>query len=191
MNAHRWRWAFLFEEALERISYRQSNGIPSNDSEFVYRADCVVKQLYQSLSDRLDWPPTKISERYERLAGAIALKVTCNLGGIKVGMCPLITFDDTLHIAGKSHTARGNTQDKFFVLIENVEVVDKPKGIVRRVGGVIRLKSFDQNPDIGICDSLYFSFKSLTPFLSKDALKTGNSTLLGSFTGPTEKCQTT
>jgi hypothetical protein len=108
-------------------------------------------------------PPTKIPERYERLGGAIALKVTCDLGGVKVGMCPLITFDDTLHRAGKNYTPRTDAENKFFVFIENVEVVDQPEGIVRRVGGVMRLQSFDQAPNIGICNSLYFSLKSLAP----------------------------
>lgn len=125
--------------------------------------DRVVKQLYQSLADRLDWPPTKISERYERLGGTVALKATCYLGGVKVGMCLLITFNDTLHSAGKDYAARGDKKDEFFVLIENVEVVDDPEGMVRRVGGIVRLNSFDQRSDYGICDSLYFSFKSLTP----------------------------
>ena len=131
--------------------------------ELVYDADRVVEQLYQSFTDRFDSPPTKISERYERLGGTIALKVTCDLGGVKVGMCPLITFDDTLHLAGKNYASCTDTENKFFVLIDNIEVVDEPKGVVRRVGGIMRLKSFNQSARFGVCDSLYFSFKSLTP----------------------------
>ena len=134
-----------------------------DNSEFVNRADRVVEQLYQPLRDRFDWPPTKIPERYERLGGTIALKVTCDLGGVKVGMRPLITFDDTLHLAGKNYAPRTDAENKFFMLIDNIEVVDEPKGVVRWVGGIMRLKSFNQGASLGVCDSLYFSFKSLTP----------------------------
>jgi hypothetical protein len=132
----------------------------SNISELIEHSDCVVEKFYQPFRDGLDSPPTKVSERYERLGGSVALKMTCNLGGVKVGMCPLITFNDTLHCTGKNSAARRNAENEFSVFVGNVEVVDDPKGIVRRVGGVIRLKSFDKRTDFGICDSLYFSFKS-------------------------------
>lgn len=131
--------------------------------EFRNRAVRVGKQLYQSLGDRLAFPPTKIPERYTRQRGAVAVKVTCNLDGVKFGMCPLITFQDSLHLAGQRSGRRSDTENKFFVLIDNVEVVDQPKGIVRRVGGVIRLKSLDEGESIRVCDSLYFSFKKGTP----------------------------
>ncbi len=120
----------------------------------------MVKQPYQSLGYRLDFPPTKIPERYTGLRGAVALKVTCDLGGVKLGMCPLIRFQNSLNVPGQHDRRRTNAEDKFPVLIDNVEVVDKPKGIVRRVGGVIRLNSFDQTPDIRLCNSLYLSFVS-------------------------------
>ena len=97
----------------------------------------------------------------------MVLKMTCDLGGVKVGMCPLITFENVVHLAGENSSPRSDAENKFFVLIDNVEVVDEPKGIVSRIGGVIRLKSFDQVPNIGISDSLYFSFKSLTPSFIK------------------------
>lgn len=50
------------------------------------------------------------------------------------------------------------------MLIDNVEGVDDEKEIVRRIGGVIRLKSFDKVDDIGVFDPLYFSFKSFDVF---------------------------
>ncbi len=132
----------------------------SKSPEFLSRADRVVEQLYQSLGDRLDFPPTKIPERYTRLRGSVALKVTCNLGRVKFGMCPLITFQDSLHLAGKNCGPGADAENEFSVLIDNVEVVDDPQGVVKRIGGVVRLKSFDQTANVGICDSLYFSFKS-------------------------------
>jgi hypothetical protein len=86
------------------------------------------------------------------------LEVTCYLGGIKFRMCPLITLQAFLHLAGQNYRPSANAKNKFFVLIENVEVVDQPKGIVRRIGSIVRLKSFDETPDFTVCDSLYLSF---------------------------------
>lgn len=141
---------------------QQSN---SENSEFLDRADRVVKQLYQSLSDRLDFPPTKIPERYTGLRSAEALEVTCNLSGVKFGMFPLITFEDSLHLAGQSYRSRTDAENKFSVLINNVEIVNDPQGVVKRVGGVMRLKSLYKGAGIGICDSCYFSFKKFVPVM--------------------------
>jgi hypothetical protein len=132
----------------------------SKNPELVDRADRVVKQPYQSLGDRLDFPPTKVHERYTRLGSAVALKVTRNLGGVKFWMCPLMTFQVSLHLAGQHDRRRGDAENKFFVLIDNVEVVDQPEGIVGRIGSVIRLEPFDQAEDVRVGDSLYFSFIS-------------------------------
>jgi hypothetical protein len=142
--------------------HQQNN---SKSLEFLGRADRVVKQLYQPFGDRLDFPPTKIPERYTGLRGAVALKVTCNLGGVKFGMCPLITFQDSLHLAGQNYRPRTDAENKFSVFINNVEVVDNPQGVVKRIGGVIRLKSFDKSAGIKVCDSLYFSFIKGTPVM--------------------------
>jgi hypothetical protein len=137
----------------------------SKNPELVDRTDRVAKQLDQSFGDRLDFPPTKVHERYTRLRSAVAINVTCNLGGVKFGMCPLITFQVSLHLAGQYDSRRGDAENKFFVLIDNVEVVDQPEGIVRRIGGVIRLKSFDGSSGVRVCDSLYFSFKKGSPVM--------------------------
>lgn len=146
----------------------------SKRSEFLDYANRIVKQLHQSFSDGLDFPPTKIPERYTGLRGSVAVKVTRNLGRVKVGMCPLITLQEPLHITGQHYGWGADTQNKFLMLIENVEIVDQPEGIVRRVGGVIRLDSFDKGKDISICDSCYFSFKTLTPVLIDKRVKLEN-----------------
>ena len=131
------------------------------NSEFVNYADCVAEQLYQSLSDRLDFPPTKIPERYTRLTCAVVLKVICNLNGFEFGVCLLISGQDSFQLAGKDNGHCIRAENKFSVLIDNVEVVDYPKRIVQRIGGIMRLKSFDQISNIRVRDSLYFSFKTL------------------------------
>jgi hypothetical protein len=58
-----------------------------------------------------------------------------------------------------------DTENEFLVLINNVEIVDQLKGVVHRVGGVIRLKSLDKSANASVCDSLYFSFKKGVPVL--------------------------
>ena len=100
--------------------------------------------------------------------------MTCNLGGIQFGMCPLITFQDPLHIPGNEHGGGSDAENKFFVLIDDVEVVDEPKGIVRRIGGFIRLKSIDERENFSVYNSCYFSFKSLTPVFIGERVKVEN-----------------
>ena len=156
----------------------------SQNLEFLDAHDSVVEKLRQSLNNRLDFPPTKIPERYTRLQGTVALKLICDLGGIKFRMLPLISFDDGLHLGREKSSAGPNTNNKFLVLINNIEVVDDTQRVVKRIGGVIRLKSFDQATCVGVCNSLYFSFKSFNvsfldgPFL-KDREVYGHVVLLG------------
>lgn len=57
------------------------------------------------------------------------------------------------------------------MLIDNVEVVDYPQQIVQRIGGIVRLKSFDQISNISVRDSLYFSFKTLSPVMIQGLFK--------------------
>ena len=44
------------------------------------------------------------------------------------------------------------------MLIDNVEIVDNPQGIIQRVGGIVRLKRLDQSESLDILDQFYFSF---------------------------------
>lgn len=101
----------------------------SQVSELVYDGEGVVEKLDQPFRDRLSSPPTKIPERYTELRSAIALEITCNIGGVQFGMCPLITFHDSPQFSGHSDSRRwGVVEDKFSMLVDNVEVVDYPKG---------------------------------------------------------------
>jgi len=93
------------------------------------------------------------------------------LGGIEFGMCPSITFENSFHGAGQDCGTSASAKDRFFVLIENVEVVDNPQGIVERVGGVMRLNPFNKRTGFEVCDSLYFSFKTLSPVMIEGLFK--------------------
>ena len=130
------------------------------NSELVDRSECVIEQPNQTLAHRYDVPLTKIPERYTRLKSNLALKVTCDLGGAKLGVCLLIAFDCPQHTSGQDSGGSTLTENEFSVLIDDVEIVDNAEGIVRRVGGIIRLNSFDYIPNSEVRDSLYLSFKS-------------------------------
>lgn len=122
----------------------------------------------------MDFPPTKIPERYTGLQSSVGLELVCNLSAVKLRVFALISFNDGLHFNGKDSRACGDANNEFFVLIDDVEVVDDEKGIVRRIGGIIRLNLFDETQNIRVCDSLYFSFKSLSAaFISGPLIENG------------------
>jgi hypothetical protein len=137
----------------------------SNSLESLDRVDRIVKQLRQSWNNRLEFPPTKIPERYIGHQGTVVLEVVCDLGGIKFGMFPFIDLNDALHLGRKESRSSSRTDDKLLMFIRNVEVVDDQQGIVKRIGGVIGLKSFNKTKGIEVCDSCYFSFKKLAPVM--------------------------
>jgi hypothetical protein len=132
----------------------------SKNCESIDRVDRIVEQIHQPFNNRLDFPLTKIPERYAGLQGAIFLKVSCHFGGVEFGMCPLITFNEGLHGYREHSRTSGGAEKEFFMLIDNVEVVDDPQGVVKRIGGLIRLKFFNQGADLGVRDPLYLSLKS-------------------------------
>ncbi len=137
----------------------------SQNLELLHDFDSVIKQLRQSWDDRLDFPPTKIPERYTRLSSSVAIKMACDLRGVKFRMCPFIAFNDRTHLDRHNQSSDPGADDKFSVFIDNIEIVNDPKGVVKRVGGVMRLKPLDKSPRVRICDSCYFSFKKLSPVM--------------------------
>jgi hypothetical protein len=123
----------------------------------------VVEQIRQAWNNRLEFPPSKVSERYVGSQFSVLLKVVCNFEVLRFGMCVLISSNNPLHASGKESRCSARTDNEFSMFVQNVEVVDDEQGIVKRVGSIMRLKSFDQRPNLGVIDSLYFSFKSFTP----------------------------
>ncbi|HKO11874.1 MAG TPA: hypothetical protein VJV22_07900, partial [Acidobacteriaceae bacterium] len=122
----------------------------------------VVEQIHQRYRDRLDWPPTKIPERYNRLQYSIGLKLVCQLGLVKFGMFPLISFYDGMQARREDSGTGVESHDEFSVLIDNVEVVDHKQGIVNRIGGIVRLEQFDLPENVLIRDRMYLSVIKLT-----------------------------
>lgn len=140
-------------------------GSVSQNLESLNRIDSKVEQILQTWNNRLNLTPTKIAERYCGLQGAVALKVVCYLGGIKFGMCPLITFNNALHIEGEHDRTLWDEELKFSMPIDDVEVVNDEQWMIDRIGGFIRLKSFDQGNHIRIRNRMYFSFKVRTSLM--------------------------
>jgi hypothetical protein len=124
----------------------------------------VVSKLYQSWDNRLDFPPTKLPERYLRNELAIVLQLQCYIGGTCARYSILIAHENLgdFGVQRCVHrnfpSARLVAQHEFPVFIDNIHVVKDTKGTVERVGGFVWLKPFNEVAHSGICDSLYFSF---------------------------------
>jgi len=94
----------------------------------------------------------------------VALKLECNVRGIKVGMLALVSFYDGAKLVGQLQCSNGREGEEFPVLVDPVEMVDEEKRTVERVRSLVRLKRFDQIQDPEIIDSLYFSSVRGTTF---------------------------
>ena len=122
--------------------------------------DDVIMQFHQAWNDRLDFPPTKILERYLRDDLALALNFCCEVDGHTAWITALVTHISLENFGWNLDGPRGHTQDEFSVFIDNVHVVNDQERRIDRVAGVIRLKAIDQVAHISTRDSLYFSFIS-------------------------------
>src|SRR5271154_5369773 len=111
-----------------------------------------VVQLHQRWNDRLDFPPTKLSKRYIRGELAVTLELNCEIDGSQPGMLALVTFKNDPHILRNLPRANAINQEHFSVLVDNVETVKDGNGGFGRVGGVVRLESFDKVEDFGVCN---------------------------------------
>jgi hypothetical protein len=78
------------------MSVQQSYLSPSS-IELRDNVDDFVIKLHESWNDRLEFPPTKIGERYLRNKLTVALKVMHHVGLREFGMCALVSFDNALH----------------------------------------------------------------------------------------------
>jgi hypothetical protein len=113
----------------------------SDSLKFINGSDRIVEQLRQSWDNRMDFPPTKIPERYARHQSSLLLEVSSNLSGIKFGVFVLISFDDGLHLNREKSGPSCRANDQFFVLIDNIEVMNDPQSSVQRVRSVMRLEA--------------------------------------------------
>jgi hypothetical protein len=141
--------------------------------KFSHYADSRVAKLRQSWNDRLEWPPSKIPERYLGNDLAVALELKCDLAGTHFRVCALVGVNrHALRDRNLTRTSRANDK-QLTVFIRNVEVVEHEKKCVRRIGSVIGLKTFNPVNRFGICDSLYFSLKQ-SDFIFLDRLFPAN-----------------
>jgi hypothetical protein len=151
------------ESQIARFKIAKRKSIPVSKTFAVLNdLDCVIEELFQSWNDRLDFPRTKIPERYTRLRETVVLKMTCDLGGVKMGMFSLIAFNDPLHLDGVYPRCGTSADNELSMLINNVEVVDNPEEIIKWIGGFVRLESLYKRTDLEVGDSLYFPLKSST-----------------------------
>src|SRR6195256_4011236 len=114
--------------------------------ESFHELDEIVAKLHQSWNNRLDFPPTKLPERYRCHELAIGLELERDSSAIHFG---------------DSKSPSSDTQHQLSMLFEDIHLVKDEEGTIDRVGGVVWLKPLDEVTNPGICDSLYFSFISL------------------------------
>lgn len=129
----------------------------SEISKFTDLTERKSEQIHQTWNSGFKFPLTEIPERYTRLQGSIALKLTLHLGGMKLGMCPLITFNDGHEFDGNNSSTSIDTKEGLLMLIDNVEVVDDKQRVIKRVGGVVRLKPLDLFSSFSVDNPLYVS----------------------------------
>lgn len=105
----------------------------------------------------MDFPPTKIFERYDRNELAVALEMNCEIEARQFRMLALVSPESGVHVFRNISRSGAVNQQHFSVLIDNVEIVNNQDGGFDRIGGVVRLEPFDKVEDFGICNSLYCS----------------------------------
>ena len=132
----------------------------SETRESINSVSHIVEKNNQRWNSRFEFPLTKIPERYTGLQNSIALQVACQVSGIQFGICLLIRFNEGENLLREKPHPSVETEERFLMFIDNIELVDDRKGVVQRVGGFVGLHSFDQITNLGIRDPLYLSFKS-------------------------------
>ena len=134
-------------------------------SEMVQNFADKVREISKSWDNRLDFPPTKISERY--LSGDLAVRIegSAQVGDISLGKIA-ITLEHDVHIghARNANVECSDGENQFAMFVGSVHIVDDPKRVTvrpREQGGlsVVRLQCLYDTQG-GLRDALYFSFKT-------------------------------
>lgn len=123
----------------------------------------ILSEMRQSWDNRLIFPLSKLLERYLSGDLGILLKGICevrpNFGGLKFSL--LVKHRELAEFRGQIQGECGEYHDQLSVLVDNVQLLDDPKGIIERLRtSVVRLKFFDDVPGGRTGDSLYFSLVS-------------------------------
>jgi hypothetical protein len=143
--------------------------------ELLHELDEVVVKLNQSWNDRLNFPPSKLPERYLRNELAIALEFVCESSLLVGGHSRYSALIQPLSDGcGDRASTCADTQDEVSVFVDDIHLVKDEQGTSDRVGGIVRLKALNESANPGICDSAYFSFISLrTVFVEWPNFKNG------------------
>ncbi len=136
--------------------------------ELRHDAEDFIVQLNHRRNNRLKFPPREVGERYCR--GDLGVVLHCSFEfGIqgRVYYSVLVSHgvlrNDLHHDVSRDFKCgSGDTQDQLPVLVRDVHVVNYEQEALDRIGGVVRLKRVDQFENVGVCNSLYFSFVSLS-----------------------------
>jgi hypothetical protein len=89
---------------------------------------------------------------------AVALKMSCDFHGAKIGILGLIT-NKLLRVI-RQELGSVEAHDEFSMFIDNVHILNNPKEGARRDGGMIRLKIANHILNEFAGNTLYFSFVS-------------------------------
>jgi len=126
-----------------------------------YNAADVARELRQSWDDRLDYPPTKIPERYLRGDLGVLIELSFEFGGERSACSVLATHNLHKQILRQPvHGRETANDDEFPVLVGNVHIVDDPEQIGPGTDSLVRLMFFNEFAGTGILHPLYLSFVS-------------------------------
>jgi hypothetical protein len=116
----------------------------------------VVRELREYQDDRLRFPPDQILERY--LRGNLALLIELSFEFSTQWQFPR-KVSAHLSYQGQrpTHVPSGVHDDKLFVLVNNVHVVNKPEHIGAGIRSRVRLEFLDELASTDILHTLYFS----------------------------------
>lgn len=88
----------------------------------------IVRELDEFWDNRLDYPPTKVSERYLRGDLAVLVELSQHIGGhLLLRQKVSAHFSNEIQWSGEM--ADGMRDNEFPVLVGNVHLVDDPEGI--------------------------------------------------------------
>lgn len=132
--------------------------ILGKDVEPLHAFHSEVLQHHQALYDRLGFPIEKIPERYVGQHLCVALKLLFQCGVISRRVIAHVRYVSPHDFDGHLESGHMGYDDKLFVFVHYVELMDDMKKRIDRVRSVVGLELFDQVPNANVSDSLYLSF---------------------------------
>ena len=109
-------------------------------------------------NDRHVFPISDLSESY--VNGNLSLHIRLGSdGGTKIAGCdfPWILLTSADEVCGKPDSQALSNDQKLPVLIDDVQIVYEPQGMINGIGSAIRLQFLNPHKRRSACDPLYFS----------------------------------